>query len=179
MRAGKYARIERERRYHLMTLPVDLPAGAPYHLISDRYLTGTRLRLRQVTDVHGNIVARKLTQKELVANLEADETVITNIYLNDAEFRQLVRLPGALLEKRRYEYVWEGRHYAVDQFLGPLTGLLLAEIEDRFDGQSWPPAQPSFVWQDVTRDPLFRGGHLVHLTGTEFRRWQESWLASA
>lgn len=179
MRAGKYARIERERRYQLLQLPADLPAGAPYHLICDRYLNETRLRLRQVADVQGHIVARKLTQKELVANLEEDETVITNIYLNEAEFRQLVRLPGTVLEKRRYEYIWEGRQYAIDQFLGPLTGLLLAEVEDRFDGQNWPPPQPAFAWRDVTRDPLFRGGHLVHLTGPEFRRWQESSFAAA
>lgn len=179
MRAGKYARIERERRYQLWQLPAELPAGAPYHLISDRYLTDTRLRLRQIADVQGNIVARKLTQKELVANLATDETVITNIYLNEAEFRQLAPLPGVLLEKRRYPFVWEGRQYAIDQFLGPLTGLLLAEIEDQFDGQSWPPPQPAFAAWDVTGDPLYRGGHLVHLSAPEFRRWQESWLRSA
>ena len=179
MKAGKYARIERERRYQLLQLPEALPAAVPYHQICDRYLTGTRLRLRQITDVHGNVVARKLTQKELVANLELDETVITNIYLNEAEFNLMTVLPSLILEKRRYAFAWEGRQYAIDQFLGSLTGLLLAEIEDRFDGQSWPPPPPSFAWRDVSDDPLFRGGHLVHLSATEFRRWQECWPTSA
>jgi hypothetical protein len=42
---GKYARVERERRFLLPAPPAAAVAVAPRR-IYDRYLTGTRLRLR-------------------------------------------------------------------------------------------------------------------------------------
>ena len=45
----KYAYIERERRWLLAAVP-DLPDDARRLEITDRYITGTRLRLRQVTE---------------------------------------------------------------------------------------------------------------------------------
>ena len=56
----KYAVVERERRYLLEALP-DLP-GARVLRITDRYLDGTRLRLRRV-DEDGCAVVLKLGQK--------------------------------------------------------------------------------------------------------------------
>ena len=179
MKAGKYARIERERRFHLLKLPGRITDASPYHLITDRYWQGSRLRLRLIQDVAGHTVARKLTQKEIVANLSADETVITNIYLNEAEYALLRPLPARLLEKKRYQFPVDGRHCSIDVFQGLLNGLYLAEIEDRFDGASWPPPQPSFARCDVTHDPLFRGGHLVNLSAAEFNVWKASWITQS
>ena len=51
----KYARVERERRWLLASAP-ELGSG-PMD-ITDRYLVGTRLRLREVTE--GGSVVRKL-----------------------------------------------------------------------------------------------------------------------
>ena len=57
--AHKYAQVERERRF-----PVDPArrpdlADAPYILIEDRYIEGTRLRLRAMTDsVSGRVVLK-------------------------------------------------------------------------------------------------------------------------
>ena len=47
--APKYAHVERERRW--LIDPARLPAlSAEYVLIEDRYLSGTRMRLRRMTD---------------------------------------------------------------------------------------------------------------------------------
>ena len=62
-KAGKYARVERERRF---LLPV-VPSGEPVRrvLIEDRYVRGTRLRIRRMTDLDTaeGAVTYKFTQK--------------------------------------------------------------------------------------------------------------------
>jgi hypothetical protein len=59
----KYAQIELERRWLLASLPDALHSSQDYQLIEDRYLTGTPLRLRRMTNASGQVTARKLTQK--------------------------------------------------------------------------------------------------------------------
>ena len=59
----KYAQIELERRWLLAKLPDSLQNSQDYQLIEDRYITGTPLRLRRMTDAGGQVTARKLTQK--------------------------------------------------------------------------------------------------------------------
>jgi hypothetical protein len=57
--AHKYAHVERERRF--LVDPARRPdlADAPYILIEDRYIEGTRLRLRAMTDsVSGRVVLK-------------------------------------------------------------------------------------------------------------------------
>ena len=56
----KYAHVERERRWLLAAVP-DLPEHARRLDIVDRYVNGTRLRLREVTEA--GVVTRKLGQK--------------------------------------------------------------------------------------------------------------------
>ena len=112
----KYAVVERERRYLLEALP-DLP-GARVLRITDRYLDGTRLRLRRV-DEDGCAVVLKLGQKVPVP----DGIAHTTTYLSEAEFALLSQLPGRPLEKTRHLH--DG--WAVD--VHP-DGLVLAETGD-------------------------------------------------
>jgi len=58
---SKYARIERERRLLLRQLPAEF-ATAPRRKLFDRYITGTRLRLREKCGEDAPAVF-KLTQK--------------------------------------------------------------------------------------------------------------------
>lgn len=55
----KYAVAERERRFLISALAAGV---VETRTIVDHYLTGTRLRLREVTNGDGSVV-RKLTQK--------------------------------------------------------------------------------------------------------------------
>ena len=58
----KYARIERERRFLLASAPAE-DLVTRRRQITDRYILGTRLRLRRVRDLSTDACELKLTQK--------------------------------------------------------------------------------------------------------------------
>lgn len=158
--AGKYARLERERRFVLAELPAE--AGPP-RLIEDRYLHGTRLRLRRVEA--DSKVVYKLCQKVRPDEANPSTVAITNIYLAEAEYCALVQLPAAVLRKTRR--IWHvGHHFfAVDKFHGDLAGLLLAEIE--LTEPVTTLALPATLTREVTSDERFSGGYLANATAEQ------------
>lgn len=173
--AHKYAQIERERRWLLATLPDVLQDSQDYQLIEDRYIIGTPLRLRRMTDATGQVTARKLTQKYQAADQTAYATTITNFYLDDASYALLETLPARILTKKRFKLV-DGRfQFSIDQFSGPLTGLVLAEIEQPDMNSLMQIPQPAFALHEVTETPKFSGGALVQLTAEQFQQWRERW----
>ena len=167
---SKYARVERERRYLLRELPPGLKPSDPHTQITDNYVTGTRLRLRKVRDPRTNEWTLKLTQKHVLAPPDFSRALITNMYLSPYEYEVLSVFEGNELRKNRYPYEHEGRLYAVDLFLGPLRGLVLAETDFETDEEMDAFPTPSFAHLDVTRDELFTGARLVELTAEEIRR---------
>jgi CYTH domain-containing protein len=172
--ASRYARVERERRYLLRELPPGLKLSDPHRQITDNYVTGTRLRLRKVRDPRTNEWTLKLTQKHAPEPPDFSRTLITNIYLSPYEYEVLSVFEGNELRKNRYAYEHAGRLYAVDVFLGPLRGLLLAETEFETDEELDAFDAPAFAHLDVTRDELFTGARLVGLTAEEVRGELES-----
>lgn len=167
----KYAHIEIERRFLLDRLPAGLAESATYVRIIDRYITGTRLRLRRMESPEGETLALKLGQKYRPAGQGVAKTVMTNLYLNEAEYGLLANLPGLPLVKRRYPYSFEGHTYAIDEFSGPLAGLVLAEIEDRPGVSITDLPLPFFAIREVTDDIAFTGGELVKLDRHAFEKW--------
>jgi CYTH domain-containing protein len=168
-RIGKYACLELERRYLLRELPADLRGREGNWQIVDRYLSGTRLRLRWMASPSKGTIILKLTQKYREAGQEATETIITNMYLNKAEYNCLSQLPGPEIIKKRYEYRQQAYHYSIDVFEGPLLGLILAEIEAETTADLAAQPFPTFALKEVTADPFFSGGALAGLTEAEFR----------
>jgi hypothetical protein len=83
--------------------------------ITDRYIDGARLRLREQTDDGGPTIF-KLTQKVPARANGAQQGLITNIYLTQDEFRLLAQLPGKTLRKVRYSVP----PFGVDVFEGAL-----------------------------------------------------------
>jgi CYTH domain-containing protein len=155
---GKYARIERERRFLLAGLPKDQPVTA-IHKITDRYLIGTTLRLRDMSDRRGGHVY-KFTQKIPTGHPGPVQGLITNIYLSKPEYDLLARLPGKMLSKTRYSVPPVG----IDVFAPPLHGLVLAEAEFDTDNAMLAFRPPIYVIAEVTDDQRFTGGHLVNTT---------------
>ncbi|MEO6501220.1 MAG: hypothetical protein ABIQ09_04835 [Jatrophihabitantaceae bacterium] len=95
--------------------------------ITDRYLDGTTLRLRRVEDA--GAVTYKLGQK-IRADVDDPFVVrVTNLYLTAQEYQRLAALPAAVLVKTRWLVFHGAAGFAVDEFDGPLRGLLLAETE--------------------------------------------------
>ena len=172
----KYARIESERRFLLRKLPDDLDQE-DYKLITDRYWPETRMRLRRIDLPEGAVLQRKLTQKYTELDRSLEETVITNQYLTTEEYDLFSQLPGLEMVKRRYRYLHAGSGYSLDQFEGPLAGLLLAEIEA---GQGvLPPGEvPEFVVCEVTNVLAFTGGALVQTGAEELSRLLVKWLGA-
>lgn len=135
----KYAVVERERRYRLGRLPDG--AHTRYEVV-DRYVTGTRLRLREVLDPGGTRI-RKLSHKVRLGEGPA-EVACTNLYLDDAEWAVLVDLPAATLRKTRHVVERDGVRVAVDEHV---DGTLIAEIDDGDDPSTFVPG-----WLDVLED---------------------------
>ena len=160
-KAGKYALVERERRFLLAAPPV----GAPRRrvLIEDRYLRGSRLRLRRMTDVDdpGSRVIYKFTQK--IPTDVGTPGLITTLYLSSAEYTALADLPADTLRKVRSSFP----PLSVDTFEGPLHGLVLAEAEFETAADEATFRPPGGSIAEVTTDLRFTGGVLATLTTDE------------
>ena len=142
--------------------------------IVDRYISGTRLRLRRAEQA--GAVLFKLGQKVRVDEQSPEVVKITNIYLDQEEYDVLRLLPAAELRKTRMQVAEGDRTFAVDVFHGPLAGVILAETELA----STEPrlARPAFAAVDVTDDDGYAGGTLAvagppRLAGDERRSARE------
>lgn len=125
----KYAVVERERRYVVATLP---PHVTSTKEITDRYITGTRLRLREVREQDGT-VTRKLGHKVRLAP-GPEEVACTTFYVDDEEWDLLSALPARTLRKRRHLVEADGWLVAIDELA---DGSLLAEIDDGASRPTW------------------------------------------
>lgn len=159
----KYARVERERRFLVKRLPPWSPEAE--RRITDRYLHGTRLRVRTVEALgpEPGPPVFKLTQKVPGPDpASGDQGHLTTIYLDEAEHGLLARLPGLTLTKRRLAYP----PMAVDVFNGAgLDGLLIAEVEFETDAaMSWFTV-PSWCGPEITGESGWSGADLAALAG--------------
>jgi hypothetical protein len=168
----KYALVERERRFLLSGPPGEpRPAGEPgaagQRRITDRYLTGTRLRLRHVEGTGWPAPEYKLTQKVPALRPGPVRGLITNFYLSRAEYDLLSTLPAAELAKTRLSVP----PYVVDVFDPPRQGLVLAELELDTDTElaACPPPPGSVA--EVTDDDRFTGGRLAVTSRAELLGW--------
>lgn len=164
MTTGKYARVERERRFLLASFPSDVTIVRTRRIV-DRYLDGTRLRLREMRDDDGEPVY-KLTQKIKSPGPHARQGFITTMHLDAAEFRMLCELPGATLRKTRYSVP----PFGIDVFMDALEGLVLAEAEFETALDAASLELPPYFVREVSEDERFTGGYLVRRSLDDLRR---------
>jgi CYTH domain-containing protein len=148
----KYAVVERERRFLVSKLP---DIAHERRRIVDRYVTGTRLRLREVVTEDG-VVTRKLGHKVRLGE-GPHEIACTSLYLDDDEWEVLSRLPAKTLRKIRHLVTRGGVTVAIDELD---DGTLLAEIDDQ-DGAPVPVPSWLDVVRDVTDDEKWTGAQLA------------------
>lgn len=148
----KYAVVERERRFLLRCLPDDI---ATTRTIVDRYVTGTRLRLREVHEDDGTVVC-KLSHKVRLGAGPA-EVACTNLYLDDQEWALLVTLPARVLRKTRHLVHRNGVTVAVDEHE---DGTLIAEIDDGDQPVTVVPGWLDII-EDVSDDERWTGAALA------------------
>jgi len=148
----KYAVVERERRFLIAALPEGVSTTVD---IVDRYLIGTRLRLREVRAADGTIT-RKLGHKVRLGEGPA-EVACTNMYLDDEEWDLLAALPAWVHRKTRHLVHRDGLVVAVDQLE---NGTLIAEIDDG-EGIAVPVPDWLDVVEDVSDDERWTGAALA------------------
>ena len=153
----KYAWVERERRWLCDRMPMEQVVRA--EAITDLYVTGTRLRLREARPLGGGEPMRRLGRK---ADVDASTRLLTSIYLAPEEFALLANLPGRTLSKVRHHLKpLNGVEMSVDHFEGPLEGLVMAEAEFESAAAMAAFQPPAFCTREVTDDPRYGGGRLV------------------
>jgi CYTH domain-containing protein len=170
----KYARLERERRFLLARAP-DRAAGDQLLQLEDRYLDGTRLRLRLVRR-DGQEPVYKLGQKVPVDSGHPSTVAHTTLYLDRDEYESLRTLPGRTLTKTRTVREWHGLTLAVDVFTGKLEGLVLAEVELGELGEL-PAHLPLPTLDEVTEDERFTGGALASASREQLCSTLRQWSA--
>ena len=155
----KYARIELERRWLVDKAVRPKLDGCHITFIEDRYIDGTRMRLRRMSRPDIGETKWKLTKKYETADPAARPIVTT--YLTEREFDILSSLPAQSLAKRRYHLPIDGRYWSVDLFEGALSGIEIVEceVEDRTALDAIVP--PSWALIEVTDLPQWQCGALA------------------
>jgi CYTH domain-containing protein len=166
IREGKYARVERERRF-LLAGPPPASAVTASRRITDRYLPGTRLRLRRVDYLDSGACEFKFTQKVPAGRPGYVQGLITNTYLSAAEYDLLASLPADILAKTRLSVP----PLSIDVFDPPLHGLVLADVEFSTDEAAQSFLQPPAAIAEVTDDARFTGGSLVRARRHDLLAW--------
>ena len=158
---------EIERRFLLAGVP-DGAEVLAVDEIDDRYLDGTRLRLRRMAQV-GGPTELKLTQKLPEPDGRGRQGALTTIYLSRGRARR-ARRPA---RRRAVQVAPEHRPYGVDVFARRTSkGSMLAEVEfGSVAGGRRVLVPAAFCHAEVTADRRFTGGELVRATRAQVRAW--------
>ena len=162
-----YANMERERRWLVASERLPPMTGLPYWIVEDRYLLGTRLRLRKMLDSMSGKVSFKLTKKYEAADPLARP--IVTAYLTEDEHRVFAALPGLDLLKFRFKVADGPLAFNVDRFQAPLEGLILTEIEQPDDLSLRNIVPPPWSAREVSLDVAFQGEKLAGLSPAQAR----------
>lgn len=163
-KSRRYARPEYERRFLLDAIPTD--AADPRH-ITDRFLTGTRLRLRTVHDgATGEVLETKLGHKVRPDPADATTVLCTSLYLEPGEVEALLALEAVEVAKTRHRWSHDGHPIAVDSYDGHLAGLVVAELNfadpEQLAGYEPPPP----LGPEITGVEALTGPNLARVTGS-------------
>jgi CYTH domain-containing protein len=165
----KYTRVEYERRFLVSPHADWRSVVANYSKkLEDKYLRGTRLRLRLLTDSDTGRQIIKLNKKFDSASPYFQ--TISRILLSPNEYQRFDGIEGDRLSKTRYYHNDLGRVFSIDVFEGELTGLVLCEVEADCLHDLMLIEPPDYAQHEVTEDPFFTGGNLCLTTRAELLR---------
>lgn len=156
----KYLALEHELRWLCDAVPSDLVDRT--EAITDLYVTGTQLRLREARPIAGGTPMLRLTRK---ADIDPQTRLLSSIYLPENELAVLAAsLAGVRIHKLRHRLraIIPGVKMHVDEFQAAHAGLFLAEAEfESADALAAFTAPPFAVLREVTSDLRYTGGMLV------------------
>ncbi|MFO1159156.1 MAG: hypothetical protein U1E60_09990 [Reyranellaceae bacterium] len=153
-----YTAVERERRWLCHEVPRGLILQS--EVITDLYVTGSRLRLREARMIGSGMAKLRLSRK---ADVDTRTRLITSIYLPEEEFALLsAALSGVRLRKLRHRLQSPpGVLMSLDEFQDALAGLVVVEAEFASDDLMAGFSAPAFASQEVTEDRRFSGASLA------------------
>ena len=165
----KYSRVEYARIFLVATDAVWKQFVEPYSKRhEDKYLNGTRLRLRILTDSDSDRQLIKLTKK-----YESDSPyfrqIITTI-LTPEEYRVFDALEGNRVEKVRFYHHYKNRIFSIDVFENELSNLLICETEQETLEDLMSAEPPPYIHFEVTEDHFFTGANLSQTTRADLSR---------
>lgn len=153
-----FTSIEHERRWLCREVPRERIVHS--EAITDLYVAGTKLRLREARSIGGGSPKLRFSRK---ADVDARTRLITSIYLPEEEFVVLAAsLPGVRIRKLRHR-LESAPDIAlhVDEFQDALVGLIMVEAECNTARRLASLPMPDFALREVTDDLRFTGGFLV------------------
>lgn len=155
----EYMAVERERRWLCRHVPRERIFQT--EAITDLYVTGSRLRLREARPIDGSAPMLRLSRK---ADVDVHTRLITSIYLPEDEFATLAAsLKGLRIKKLRHRLQrLPGVMLLVDEFQGELEGLIMAEAEFETPETLAAFPMPDFALREVTDDLRYSGGELAN-----------------
>jgi adenylate cyclase len=143
--------VEIERKF--LFDPAKVPHLGPGHIIKQGYIPAQNATVRVRLKDDKAYLTLKSRAKALVRS-EFEYEIPTE----DAQTMLSELCAPPLIEKRRYEVVYEGHLWELDVFEGENEGLYLAEIELASADERF--ALPPWVIKEVTDDPRYYNANL-------------------
>ncbi len=153
-----------ERRFLVESLPKTLNPRDSHWQIFDNYIENTRIRLRKIRVPEIKHWTRILEQKFAFEDNNFSKLKISQMFLNENEYKTLEHFKGNEIRKNRYFLQFNNRQFAVDIFLGELWGLNIGLIEFENEVDFLKFELPPFSIAEVTNNKFFLGENLVGKT---------------
>jgi CYTH domain-containing protein len=158
----KTYRTELSRLFLVEALPAPLTPASSHLQIFDNYITGTRLRLRNVRVPETKEWTYLLQQRLRLHEGDLSCMKVAEIHLNEAEHTQLETFDGNEIRKNRYFHEFDARSFAFDIYLGALWGLNRARVDFQSDDELRAFRPPPFAIFEVTYESFFDDANLVY-----------------
>lgn len=124
--------------------------------------SGRTVRIR-IKANHGYITIKGKRSESGLSRFEWEK----EIPLNEAQELLLLCKP-TIIDKTRYEVVFEGQTYEVDEFYGENEGLTIAELE--FESEESTFTKPDWLGEEVTQHKCYNNSFL---SKSPFSQWKE------
>lgn len=153
--------IELELTYLAASIPEAIKHSTPKRL-SDVYIpenpdVHAKLRIRQKGDSY------IMTKKIPISAGDASKQNEFDIPLDEAEFKELIKVSNRRITKDRYEIELAGRIAEVDVFQESLKGLIVIDFEFEKEEEQKNFIPPIECLANVTQENFIAGGNLAGL----------------
>ncbi|EDL61564.1 CYTH domain-containing protein [Gimesia maris] len=141
----KYSLLEIERRWLAEERLLPDLASLPVRIITDKYLDSGRLRLRKIEGA--DAVQFKLCKK--YGKCSEFSEPITNLYLTPEEYELLSVLPGRMLVRQRFTYLFQNVPFSINVIVGNAAPVIV-EREFASEAEAGMCDPPPFCTEEVS-----------------------------